>query len=84
MSNETISITCPHCKGASIIEKRDIHGGIFRHMVYKKNNKQVSPETSQKICDDLIKRKQVDGCSKPFIICKQDEGSYSVIKCGYI
>lgn len=84
MSNESISITCPHCDGVAIIEKNDIYFGVFHHAIYKKNKKQISPQTPQKMCDDLIKRKQVIGCCKPFMVCKQDNNTFSVIKCGYI
>lgn len=67
-----------------MVEKRFNPYSLFRHMIYKKNNRQVSPDTSQSVYDDLIKRKHVTGCYKPYMLYKKEDGSVSTMKCSYM
>lgn len=72
---------CPHCNSYIYIEK--INCGIFRHGVFIKNNKQIDPHSSKKICDSYINDNLIYGCGKPFQIIKIRD-KYKIIKCGYI
>lgn len=84
MSNEWISVACPHCNCMMSIEHKFISYSLFRHTLYKKNNRPVSPDMDQKTHDELIKRKQVVGCYKPFFLYKQDDGNVTTIKCTFM
>lgn len=84
MSCETISVACPHCNSLVVVENKFMSLSLFRHTVYKKNNRQVPPTIDQKAYDDLIKRKQVIGCHQPYFLYKQDDGSPTTIKCTYM
>lgn len=84
MSTELISVTCPHCMAVTVVENKFIPFSLFHHTVYKKNNRQVPPNISQKIYDDLIKSKQVSGCYQPYFLYKQDDGLPVAIKCTYM
>jgi hypothetical protein len=46
LSKEKPILTCPHCNGFIIINK--INCGIFRHVVLKKNGKQINPHATKK------------------------------------
>lgn len=71
MKKEFIVI-CPNCDEPIIIEK--IRCGVFRHGVYKKNNKNIHPHTNKKKCDELVRKKMIYGCGKPFqVIILQNE-----------
>ena len=59
-------IKCPHCEGTVQISKNEINCKIFRHGVYKKNNKQINPHLPRKECEQLIKNDEIHGCGKPF------------------
>jgi hypothetical protein len=74
-------VICPHCKESIIIE--EINCAIFRHAVLKINNQQINPHSSKDICDDLIDKKLIYGCGKPFQLIKKDN-KYEAIICDYI
>ncbi len=69
-------VECPHC--LMMIEITEINCAIFRHGVYKKNNKQINPHMSKADCDKLFNQGKIYGCGKPFKIIqniKLDETS---------
>ena len=74
-------VICPHCQESIIIE--EINCAIFRHAVLKINNQQINPHSSKDICDDLIEKKLIYGCGKPFQLIKKDN-KYEAIICDYI
>ena len=74
-------VICPHCQESIIIE--EINCAIFRHAVLKINNQQINPHSSKDICDDLIEKKLIYGCGKPFQLIKKDNKLEAVI-CEYI
>jgi len=73
-------ITCPHCSDQIIIQK--INCGIFRHGVLKKTGKQMQPHLNQSACEQLIKKKLIYGCGKPFEIIQKNNILEAVI-CEY-
>ena len=75
-------ITCPHCSDYIIIKK--INCGIFRHVVLIKTGKQIDPHASKEICDELITKKLIFGCGKPFKVVKKEDGVYITEICEYI
>ena len=74
---------CPHCLELVMVMKKDINCRIFRHAVYKDNYLQVNPHLPKKLCEYLMKDKEVYGCTKPFEIIFTENG-YEVDECGYI
>jgi hypothetical protein len=74
-------ISCPNCDGSIIIEQ--INCGIFRHAVMKNNFVQINPHLNQQMCEELINKKLIYGCGKPFQIIKNNS-DYEIIKCDYI
>lgn len=76
-----IYVICPHCFQWIEIEK--INCSIFRHGVFKKNNKQINPHASQKDCQTYIDLDLIYGCGKPFKLIS-DNGTYQAVKCDYI
>ena len=81
IKNINFEIQCPHCNDYIIIEQ--INCAIFRHGVLKINNQQINPHSSKDICDDLIEKKLIYGCGKPFKLIKKDNKLEAVI-CEYI
>jgi len=68
---------CPHCYGeVQIIE---MNCKIFRHGIYKKNNQQLDPHASEKICKQVFEEGLIYGCGKPFTIVEN-----KAVKCDYI
>lgn len=63
---KNIIIICPNCNEHILIEK--IRCGVFRHGVIKKTNKPIHPHLSKNKCDYLIKKNEIFGCGKPFLI----------------
>lgn len=72
-----IEVSCPHCGGLVIIQA--VNCAIFRHGVYKHNNKQIPPHLPKIECDKLVEENAVWGCGKPFKYANK-----SAIKCDYI
>lgn len=82
MENEPdIYVDCPHCGFIVKIIKKNC--GIFRHGMYKKNNKQIDPHAPKKLCDKLIRKNLIYGCGKPFRLVIIDD-KYQAEICEYI
>ena len=81
---ENILVKCPQCSDLVIINKKDFNCKIFRHGVYKKDNKQIDPHLNKQECDRLFNEKLIYGCGKPFRIIKTAQEQYTVEECGYI
>ncbi len=75
-------IICPHCDQILIIS--ELNCCIFRCGIYKKTNEQIDSHLSEENCKILIKNNLIYGCSKPFQIIVQDDGTWIVQKCDYI
>lgn len=73
-------IICPNCGKYVIIES--INCGIFRHGQYI-NGSQIPPHSSKYFCDDLVEKKKIWGCGRPFKIEKIGE-EFKVSKCDYL
>ena len=78
-----IFLECPHCKSMVIINPKDFNCKIFRHGVYKNNNKQIDPHLNKNECDRLFNEKLIYGCGKPFQLIDLD-GKYHAEICDYI
>jgi hypothetical protein len=74
-------IECPHCKCQ--VEIMELNCKIFRHGVYKTNNKQINPHAPKSYCDYLAKNDLIYGCGKPFQIIQKDD-KYETVICDYI
>ena len=74
-------VVCPHCGEPILISK--IHCGIFRHGFMIKTKKQIPSHTTKTKCDELILKKMIYGCGKPFQIRKDGEKN-DVSICEYI
>lgn len=80
-------IVCPHCNEPVIIHK--LNCGIFRHGVVKKTKKPIHSHLNQVLCDELVNKKLIYGCGKPFrlkIIQNENEQppTIEVHVCDYI
>jgi hypothetical protein len=82
---ENILVKCPNCLDLIIINKSDFNCKIFRHGVYKINNKQIDPHLNKNECDRLFKEELIYGCGKPFkLLVDEKEEKYATEKCDYI
>ena len=82
---ENILVKCAQCNDLIIINKKDFNCKIFRHGVYKKNNKQIDPHLNKEECDRLFKEGLIYGCGKPFkLLMDVEEGKFWTEKCDYI
>ncbi len=81
-----ICVVCPHCDTPLLISK--LRCGVFRHGVIKKTNKPIPPHTTKNRCDELLKKKLIYGCGKPFQIKmiqnSNEEQIIDVSVCDYI
>jgi hypothetical protein len=77
------SIICPYCSINIIVMKNELNCRIFRCGQYIKNGAQIPPHLAKNQCDDLVQRKLIYGCSKPFRLDGSTNDLYAV-KCGYI
>ena len=59
---DNILVRCPHCSDLIIINKKDFNCKIFRHGVYKNDNKQIDPHLNKDDCDRLLKGGLIYGC----------------------
>jgi len=59
-------INCPWCLGSVQIIKNQLNCCIFRHGTYKHNGEPMNPHASQQECEDLIQKKEIYGCGKPY------------------
>jgi hypothetical protein len=77
-----ILVTCPHCE--CIVEILEINCAIFRHGIYKKDNKQIHPHAPKEECDILFSTNKIYGCGKPFRILQNNKNEYIAEICDYI
>lgn len=75
-------VKCPHCNEYIIIEQLNCR--IFRHGIYKTDNKQIDPHATKDVCDELIRTNIIYGCGKPFQIILTDNNQFIIVKCEYI
>jgi len=75
-------VKCPHCNEYIIIEQLNCR--IFRHGIYKTDNKQIDPHATKDVCDELIRQNMIYGCGKPFQIILTDNNQFIIVKCEYI
>ena len=80
-NNNDIIVSCPHCNCFALI--LELNCQIFRHGVYISNGEQIDPHTSKDLCDELVQKKLIYGCGKPFRIDKVGD-EYIVSICYYI
>lgn len=78
-----IFVLCPHCENGVMIYKKEFNCKIFRHGIYKKDNKQINPHLDKPSCDKLAETNQIYGCGKPFRIVEKEDEFVAEI-CGYI
>ena len=78
-----IYVSCPNCDSIILIYKDELNCSIFRHAVYKNTGFQINPHSSKEICDELIKKKMIYGCGKPFKVIYESNEYKSKI-CEYI
>ena len=78
-TQQDIIVTCPHCHDPVIIQQ--INCGIFRHGIFRHNNKQIPPHSSKQDCDIFVEHNLIFGCGKPFSVKKD---TYQVEICDYI
>ena len=82
---ENILVKCVHCEDLIIINKKDFNCKIFRHGVYKSNNKQIDPHFCKEECDRLFNEGLIYGCGKPFrLIIDKKEDKFGTEKADYI
>jgi len=65
---EPLVVFCPHCKEIVLLEK--LNCCIFRHGVFKQNEKQMNPHAPKEECDRYVKEEKIYGCGKPFRVIK--------------
>jgi hypothetical protein len=82
MPNQII-IICPHCECCVLIMENEVNCAIFRHGVYKNNNKQINPHEKKEICNQLANDNLIYGCGKPFKLIKEKD-EYKAMVCEYI
>jgi hypothetical protein len=74
-------VCCPHCGDYVVIEQ--VNCAIFRHGVFKSDMSQINPHLPKINCDELIEKKLIYGCGKPFRVIKENN-SWTAIQCDYI
>lgn len=74
---------CPHCNLLVQVKEKDLRCKIFRHAVYKANNKPIKPHAPQADCERLLAQNLVYGCAKPFRLVTTGKVLRAEI-CGYI
>lgn len=84
MTNEFLQIECPHCFQPIIIMKNEINCAIFRHGIFKQNGEQIPPHLPKKHCDELVLKKLIYGCGKPFQLVANDKNEMIPKICDYI
>jgi hypothetical protein len=79
--NKDIVVTCPHCQCEVLI--LELNCQIFRHGAFISNGEQIDPHTCKERCDELIEKKLIHGCGKPFRVDKSGD-KYIASICEYI
>ena len=82
-SENYLIINCPHCSELTMIFKKDLNCGVFRHAIYKDTFLCVDPHLPKNLCDMLFKERKIFGCGKPFKINYVND-EYIVLVCDYI
>jgi hypothetical protein len=80
---EPLVLECPHCQDLVFIEKKDINCAIFRHAIFKNSFEPIPPHSSKEHCDDLLDRKLVYGCAKPFQLVFENN-TFTAKICDYL
>jgi hypothetical protein len=80
---EPLVLECPHCQDLVFIEKKDINCAIFRHAIFKNSFEPIPPHSSKEICDELLEKKLVYGCAKPFRLVLENKNLVAK-KCDYL
>ena len=61
-------VVCPNCGELILIEK--IRCGVFIHGTKISTGKQIPSHSGKKTCESLIKKKDIYGCGKGFVVKK--------------
>ena len=78
-----VILVCPHCQDPFEVASGNCL--VFRHGVYKRNNRQISPHSSQATCEALMRDGQIYGCGKPVrAVYDPVKKEWGAEKCGYV
>lgn len=82
-------IECPHCHGLIMIKHRDVNCKIFRHAIWKNEQKErktrFNPHAKKVVCEEAFRKGLIYGCGKPFRLIKtKHHQEFIVKKCDYI
>tara|TARA_B110001450_G_C17482371_1_gene424786 strand:- start:341 stop:619 length:279 start_codon:yes stop_codon:yes gene_type:complete len=76
---------CPHCGDMIIVHKDDVNCAIFRHGQFKRDGSIINPHAPREYCIDIVKKKLIYGCGKPFRLLRGWYGHYNKAEqCDYI
>jgi hypothetical protein len=84
LSDDNYIFDCPNCGNMIIVHKNDINCGIFRHGQFRKDGSLINPHASKEYCLDIVKKKLIYGCGKPFQLIHINREYIMVEKCDYI
>lgn len=84
IDDKDLIFECPHCHHYVLINKNEINCKIFRHAAYKMTLTSINPHAKKEECDTLVSSGLVYGCAKPFMLNIDQNGTFSVVECGYI
>lgn len=85
--DNTYVFECPHCNLLVQVKEKDIRCKIFRHAVYKANNKPIPPHANKDLCEKLLQKGLIHGCAKPFRLRYKnvnDKSNFTAEICDYI
>jgi hypothetical protein len=77
MELEPFVVICPHCGDQILIEQLNCR--IFRHGVLRETGQQIPPHSDKSVCDELVNKKLIFGCGKPFMVTNN-----IAVACDYI
>ena len=81
------TFACPHCDDMIIVHKDDVNCAIFRHGQFKRDGSVINPHAPKDYCIDIVKKKLIYGCGKPFRLIRDryGHGDYNKAEqCDYI
>lgn len=79
-TEDDLVISCAHCKGTIVVNKKDINCKQFVHATYKDNQlKPVNPHASKQQCEELKAKDEVYGCANAFALVQDDDGSWKSV-----
>jgi len=78
------TFNCPHCKGIVEVKEDQVNCQIFRHGIIKSTGMQVNPHSPKTYCDNLVEKKLVYGCCRPFKMFIHNTLEPYVEVCDYI